>query len=94
MKTAESKIPDIRDLATKTQLTTVENKIPDINNLAVKTELTAVKNKIPDVNGYVKKTDYSTEITKIKNDYVINTALTSRLNDLTQKSHFISEIKK
>ena len=31
-----------------------------------------------------KKTDYATEITKIKNDYVTNTTLTSRLNNLTQ----------
>ena len=30
----------------------------------------------------LKKTDYSSEITKIKNDYVTNTALTSQLNDL------------
>ena len=42
----------------------------------------------------LKKTDYATEITKIKNDYVTNAALTSRLNDLRQKSHFESEIKK
>ena len=41
-----------------------------------------------------KTTDYATEITKIKNDYVTNAALTSRLNDLRQKSHFESEIRK
>ena len=40
------------------------------------------------------KNDYATEIIKIKNDYVTNTALTSRLNDLTQKSHFDNELKK
>ena len=34
--TAEGKIPDIGNLATKTQLTTVENKIPDISNSANK----------------------------------------------------------
>ena len=31
------------------------------------------------------KKDFATEITKLKNDYVTNTALTARLNDLTQK---------
>ena len=40
-----------------------------------------------------KQTDYATEISKINNDYVTNTALTSRLNDLTQKAHFDNEIK-
>ena len=90
----ENKIPDISNLATKTKVNAVENKIPDIKNLVSKTELTAVKNKIPHVNGSVKKTDYATEITKIKNDYVTYTALTSRLNDLRQKSHFDSELKK
>ena len=92
--TAEGKIPDISNLATKTEVTTVENKIPNISNLATKTEVTNVENKIPDANAFVKKTDYSTEITKIKNDYITNTALTSTLNDLTQNSHFTSDIKK
>ena len=90
--TTEGKFPDISGLATKTQLTTVENKIPDISGLATKTQLTAVENKIPST-GFVKKTDDATEISGIKNDYVTNTALTSRLNDL--KNTYISdEIKK
>ena len=33
----QNKILDIRNLATKTALTTVENKIPDVNNLISKT---------------------------------------------------------
>ena len=90
--TAEGKIPDISGLATKTEVATVENKIPDVSNLASKTQLTAVENKIPDANGFVKKTDYSTETAKIKNDYVSNTALTSRLNDL-KNTHISDEIK-
>ena len=92
--TAEGKIPDTTNLATKTQFKTVENKTPGIKNLVNKTELKNVEDKIPDVNGFVKKTDYATEITKTKDDYVTNAALISRLNDLTQKSHFDSEIKK
>ena len=51
----ENKIPDISNLATKTEVTTVENKIPNISNLVNKTQLTAVENIIPDVNGFVKK---------------------------------------
>ena len=42
----ENKIPDIENLARKTESTTVENKIPNIKNLVSKTELTTVKNKI------------------------------------------------
>ena len=41
----------------------------------------------------LKKTDYATEITKIKNDYVTNAVLTSRLNNF-KKSHISDEIKK
>ena len=40
-----------------------------------------------------KKTDYATEITKIKNYYVTNAAIPSRLNDLIQKTHFNSELE-
>ena len=39
-----------------------------------------------------KKTDVATDITTIKNDYISNASLTSRLNDL--KSHHIAtEVK-
>ena len=69
-----------------------ENK-PDISNLATKSRLTRVENKIPDVKGFVKLSDYSTEITKIKNDYVTNAALTSQLNSL-KNQHISDEIKK
>ena len=40
-----------------------------------------------------KKTDYATEISGIKNDYITNVALTSRLNDL-KNTHISDEIKK
>ena len=40
-----------------------------------------------------KKTDCATEISKIKNDYVTNAALTSQLNDL-KSQHIADEVKK
>ena len=89
MTTAESKIPDISRLPTNTEVTNVKNKIPDIKNLVNKTELKNVEDKIPDVD---KKTDYTTEISEIKNDYVTNAALTSRLIDL-KNTHISDEIK-
>ena len=92
MTTAESKIPDISRLPTNTEVTNVKNKIPDIKNLVNKTELKNVEDKIPDVDGFVKKTDYTTEISEIKNDYVTNAALTSRLIDL-KNTHISDEIK-
>ena len=66
------------------KIKTAKNK-PDISNLATKSGLPLVENKIPNVNGFVKLSDYSTEITKTKNDYVTNTALTSRLRHLDLK---------
>ena len=76
----ELQIPDISGLLSTSTLNskvgelemeikTAENK-PDISNVATKTGLKDVENKIPDVNGFFKKTDYSSEITKIKKDYV------------------------
>ena len=41
----------------------------------------------------LKKTDYANEITKIKNDCVTHTALTSRSNDL-KTTHIDDEVKK
>ena len=61
--------------------------------MATKSGLTLVENEIPDVNGFVKLSNYISEITKIKNDYVTNTALTSRTNDL-KNQHVACEVKK
>ena len=71
----------------------MDNKIPSISNLATKTELTNVENKIPSTDGFVKRSDYATDITSIKNDYVTNTALDSKLNDL-KSQHIADEVKK
>ena len=75
--TFNSKITEVEN-----KIKTVDNKIPSTTGLVTKTELTAVENKIPDANGFVKKSDYATEITSIKNDYVSNPSLDSKLNDL------------
>ena len=64
----ENKIPDVSNLATKTELTTVENKIPNINNLATKTLVNKVEGKIPDVSNLVEKNDYNTKITSTENN--------------------------
>ena len=39
-----------------------------------------------------KKNDVADNITKIKNDYVTNASLTSRLNDL-ESQHIATEVK-
>ena len=66
---ADKKIPDISDLAIKTDLnakiTEIEGKMLSITGLATKSTLTAVENKIPDVSSLVKKTDYDTKISEI-----------------------------
>ena len=67
--------------------------VPSITGLATKTKLTAVENKIPDTSGLVKKSDYATKITSIKNDYVTNASLDSKLNDL-KAQHIADEVKK
>ena len=99
----ELKTPDIKGLlqvsSFNSKVNELENKIktaenkPDISNLATKSSLITIENKIPDTEGIVKLSDYSTEITKIKNDYVSNTALTSRINDL-KIQHISDEVKK
>ena len=75
------------------KIKTVDNKIPTTTGLATKTELTAVENKIPDANDFVKKSDYATEITSIKNDYVTNASLDSKLNYL-KAQHIADDVRK
>ena len=66
----EDKIPDISNLATKTNLNTkineVKNEIPSITGLAKISALTSVENKIPDTSNLVKKTNYNTKFTEIE----------------------------
>ena len=78
---------------TENKITSVDNKIPNITNLATKIELTNVENEIPDTNSFVKKSDYATEITSIKNDYVINATIDSKFSNL-KSQHIADEVKK
>ena len=64
--------------------TELESKIKD----AV-TKADTVKS---DLNYYAKKTDVANDITTIKNDYVNNASLASRLNDL-KSQHIATEVK-
>ena len=52
-------------------------------------EITSVKS---DLSGYAKKTDVADDITKIKNDYVTNASLDSKLNNL-KSQHIATEVK-
>ena len=61
--------------------TELENKIKDADIIA--TSAVAKANAIKsDLNDHAKKTDAGNVITALKNDYVTNASLTSRLNDL------------
>ena len=87
----------IKDYAKKTRLsgymltstfntksTKLENKIS-----ANDTKITSVKS---DLSGYAKKSEVANDITTIKNDYVTNASLTSKLNDL-KAQHIATEVK-
>ena len=99
IKNLDNKIDDlkIKEYAKKTSLsgyiltsnfntksTELENKIKD----AV-TKANTIKS---DLNDYAKKTDDANDITTIKNYYVSNASLTSRLNDL-KSQHIANEVK-
>ena len=68
----------------------LENKIKDADIIAKSavTKANAIKS---DLNYYAKKTDVANDITTIKNDYVTNASLTSRLNDL-KSQHIATEV--
>ena len=74
-----------------TKSTELENKIKDADVIAKSavTKANAIKSDLTD---YAKKTDVPTDITTIKNDYVTNASLTSRLNDL-KSQHIATEVK-
>ena len=95
---------DISGLATKTSLnaylqtskfnskvTEVESKIKDADIIAksANTKASSIKS---DLSDYAKRTDVANDITTIKNYYVSNASLTSRLNDL-KSQHIATEIK-
>ena len=77
------------DFSTKS--TELENKIKDADIIA-KSAVTKANSIKSDLNNYAKKTDVANDITTIKNDYVSNASLTSRLNDL-KSQHIATEVK-
>ena len=94
----EKKKPDISGLATKTSLnsylqtstfnskvTEVESKIKDADIIA-KSANTKANTIRSNLTSYATKADLATDITAIKNDYVTNASLTSRLNDLKSQN--------
>ena len=94
----------INDYAKKTSLTNymltsdfnsksteLENKIKDADIIG-KSAVTKANSIKSDLNDYAKKTDVVNDITTIKNDYVCNASLTSRLNDL-KSQHIATEVK-
>ena len=74
-----------------TKSTELESKIKDADIIA-KSAVTKANSIKSDLNDYAKKTDVVNDITTIKNDYVINASLTSRLNDL-KAQHIATEVK-
>ena len=70
--------------------TELENKIKDADIIA-KSAVTKANSIKSDLNDYAKKTDVA-NITTIKNDYVSNASLPSRLNDL-KSQHIANEVE-
>ena len=73
-----------------TKSTELENKIKDAD-IIDKSAITKANTIKTDLTDYAKKTDVTTDITAIKNDYVTNASLTSRLNDL-KSQHTATEV--
>ena len=75
----------------KSKSTDLESKIKDADIIA-KSAATKANSIKSDLNNYAKKTDVANDITTIKDDYVTNASLTSRLNDL-KSQHIAAEVK-
>ena len=99
----EKKNPDISGLASKTSLndylktstfnskvTEVESKIKDTDIIA-KSAVTKANTIKSDLTANAKNADVATDITTIKNDYVINAGLSRQLNDL-KSQHIATEV--
>ena len=71
--------------------TELENKIKDADIIA-KSAVAKANSIKSNLHGYAKKTDVANDITTIKNDYVSNASLTSKLNDL-KSQHIADEVK-
>ena len=93
----ENKIPDISNLATKTELNTVENKIPDTSGFIKKTdyntEITKIEGKITDISNLATKTALTTIENKIPDvsGLVTKTELTAAENKIPDISNFATK---
>ena len=74
-----------------TKSTELESKIKDADIIA-KSAVTKENSIKSDLDDYAKKDDVANDITAIKNDYVTNAGLRSRLNDL-KSQHIATEVK-
>ena len=74
-----------------TKSTELENKIKYADIIA-KSAVTKANSIKSNLNDYAKKDDVANDITTIKNDYVTNASLTSRLNDL-KSQNIATEVK-
>ena len=74
-----------------TKSTELENKIKDADIIGQSAVIKANSIK-SDLNDYAKKTHVANDVTTIKNNYVTNASLTSRLNDL-KSQHIATEVK-
>ena len=99
VKNLDNRIDDlkIKEYAKKTSLSgyiltsTFNTKSTELEN-KIKDAVTKANTIKSDLNDYAKKTDVANDITTIKNDYVINASLTSRLNNL-KSQHIATEVK-
>ena len=94
----EGKIPDVSNLATKTELTTVENKIPSVSSLVNKTyyntKITEIENKLNNHNHdkYITTPEFNTLAADVFNarlaqaSLVPKTAFDAELSSLNRKS--------
>ena len=89
----EGKTPDVSGLATKAALNTVENKISNISRSAAKVELNAIDGNIPNITGRISKSDHDKDVNEIKNNYVTNSVLTSRLGNYVPYTDYDGEIE-
>ena len=98
----EKKQPDMSGLATKTSLNdylktlAFNSKVTDVENkkdadIIAKSAVTKANTIRNNLTAYAKKDEVATDITAIKNDYITNASLTSRLNDL-KSQHIATEV--
>ena len=61
-------------------------------DIIAKSAVTKANTIRSDLTDYTKKSEVATDITTIKNDYVTNASLTSRLNNL-KSQHIATELR-